>query len=621
MIGSAYAIGTSAWVYFSGKGTANDAVNVLANGIGDSLNGTACFDAIETISDMIKGSVVLYNKATNPDYKVPDEWVDKWTNNTFQIMNRLMVAAINDKPINSRQFVEQSVATFMKKMTPGFLNNMSRESVIFGNEQRDRSPSYIYTGTDYSDTTYINKEDGQGAEDEKMRRSLAKNNILYAAFLDMFRGINSNEYNKYTGYQFWEQPVATLTDAIGKAWLEEFDVPDQYSVEWQALAKQRLGENASDEEIDQAVSMIKKESASQLLETLEGFNTVDDAKSVGFVMNNNARQNLKLYLEGLIIATENDYVNTWGSRNDYWGSQFANIDKKEQIAIYKDLLNKWVYNTDIPTTAAKYEKLVSDTQTNYIRSDGTVTNAFEALFNPDVQAVKKQMGNAPSSMLPWTLIENKDSYNDETKVAWYNDYTHNEGTTNDNISILETLMAKHPEITEGVNKGELILPKISGSQDPNNRDLSAEQRIDWKSGESPTIDDRRYVYKEGSYDVVEKTSEEEYKEAAALFGINYDEYKQKRNDLYSGKTAKENKESSGGNYSYSRGGNSYSYSRSGGSGGGSSYSPKIYSYDSRLYTNKASGINTHSPYKASSTYLRPGFSTKGSREAYKRSDI
>jgi len=103
-------------------------------------------------------------------------------------------------------------------------------------------------------------------------------------------------------------------------------------------------------------------------------------------------------------------------------------------------------------------------------------------------------------------------------------------------------------------------------------------------------------------------------------------------------------------YSYNNGGNrsnyspSYSSSYSGGGGGGSyssNYNPKIYNMHvsgtptqvqkvSGNHTNinprsvnfdRAYGMNARQPQDAMVNYLRPGFETKGSREAYKRQDI
>ena len=76
------------------------------------------------------------------------------------------------------------------------------------------------------------------------------------------------------------------------------------------------------------------------------------------------------------------------------------------------------------------------------------------------------------------------------------------------------------------------------------------------------------------------------------------------------------------------GGNSYYptkvYSRRyyGGGGGGYDYNPKIYSNPHSLYSSKPATMYSKTPYSTrNQTYLRPSFSTKGSREAYKRQDF
>ena len=72
----------------------------------------------------------------------------------------------------------------------------------------------------------------------------------------------------------------------------------------------------------------------------------------------------------------------------------------------------------------------------------------------------------------------------------------------------------------------------------------------------------------------------------------------------------------GGGYryrSYGRGG--------GGGGGGGGYSPNIYSRLPNSYMPAARTMYSERVYDPSYDYLRPNFETKGSREAYKRSDI
>lgn len=61
--------------------------------------------------------------------------------------------------------------------------------------------------------------------------------------------------------------------------------------------------------------------------------------------------------------------------------------------------------------------------------------------------------------------------------------------------------------------------------------------------------------------------------------------------------------------------------RSGGGGGGGGYSPNIYSRLPNVYAPSAKTMYAERVYGPNYDYLRPNFETKGSREAYKRSDI
>ena len=65
-----------------------------------------------------------------------------------------------------------------------------------------------------------------------------------------------------------------------------------------------------------------------------------------------------------------------------------------------------------------------------------------------------------------------------------------------------------------------------------------------------------------------------------------------------------------------------SYYRGSGSGGGSNYNPKIYSYSKTINADRPATMYSKTPYATQvRSYLRPGFETKGSREAYKRGDF
>lgn len=74
-----------------------------------------------------------------------------------------------------------------------------------------------------------------------------------------------------------------------------------------------------------------------------------------------------------------------------------------------------------------------------------------------------------------------------------------------------------------------------------------------------------------------------------------------------------------GGRSYSRGYSSYR--RSGGGGGGGGYSPNLYSRLPNISPDRPNVMYSERLYDPNYNYLRPNFETKGSREAYKRSDI
>lgn len=77
----------------------------------------------------------------------------------------------------------------------------------------------------------------------------------------------------------------------------------------------------------------------------------------------------------------------------------------------------------------------------------------------------------------------------------------------------------------------------------------------------------------------------------------------------------------GGGYGYPRYSTYRRYGRSGGGGGGGGYAPNLYSRLPNLYMPTVRTMYAERAYDPSYDYLRPNFETKGSREAYKRSDI
>ena len=563
LMGWGYGLGTAMWAkdkYGDGDLWNSQFWNILINNTADAMSGNAVMDTVNLISNFWTQGSVLYDMAMNDNAELPADWGKR----------------------SASSYAEEALQRVIKNFTPGFVNGFTNDSVLVGDQARERS-AYTYYGDDtYEWTKQIDDYD------EVMRRTWAKNNLAYAALLDLTRGSRQNEYNKTTGYLPWEMPVSTKADPYAMYWYSQLNI-DKY-----------------------ADADTKEAAAVDLLDTISQFSSPADALNQGFIIPRNARDNLKQYCLGHQMQAEKQYMEDYANA-DYseWGPAYQ--DLKEYKAFLQNVLDSWVFNEDIPSGINRYEKLITDTQMNYMWKDSKQTaNALDFFLNKDkVQALPLPQGNAPSSLLPFTTIRKTGSYNDETALGWQNETT--------DLAAINAAIGDRV-VPFGQDKGARIAPLVEGSQDYTNTDMNAERRVDLGAGGDAgkgTINRRSYVYTGEKLDET-KASDEDLKEAAERYGMDYDDFQKQRSEAYSDK----GKDSDKGGYPYPYGGRpygsrSYSYSR----GGGSSYSPKIYSAPQRVYNTTARGLNIKAPYKATTTYLRPAFYTKGSREAYKRSDM
>ena len=559
LMGWGYGLGTAMWAktkYGNGQGW-----NILINNTADAMSGNAVMDTVNLVSNFWTQGSVLYDMAMNDNAEIPADWGKR----------------------SASSYAEEALQRVIKNFTPGFVNGFTNDSVLVGDQARERS-AYTYYGDDtYEWTKQIDDYD------EVMRRTWAKNNLAYAALLDLTRGSRQNEYNKTTGYLPWEMPVSTKADPYAMYWYSKLNI-DKY-----------------------ADADTKEAAAVDLLNTISQFKSPADALNQGFLIPKNARDNLKLYCLGHQMLAEKQYMEDYANA-DYaeWGPAYQ--DLKEYKQFLQNVLDNWVFNEDIPSGMNRYEKLITDTQVNYMWKDSKKTaNALDFFLNKDkVEKIYTPQGNAPSSLLPFTTIRKTGSYNDETALGWQNETT--------DLAAINAAIGDR-EVPFGQDKGALLAPLVEGSQDYTNTDMNAERRVDLGAGGDAgkgTINRRSYVYTGEKLDET-KASKEDLDAAAEQYGMDYDDFQKQRSEVYSDK----DKDSNGGGYPYPSGGKpygsrSYGYSRG---GGGSSYSPKIYSAPQRVYNTTARGLNIKAPYKATTTYLRPAFYTKGSREAYKRSDM
>ena len=567
--------GTALYVAFKYKDPER-AKAVLVNGCAAVADGSAILDTISVFEEWRENAEVMQQIMTDPDFEPPEDWGRK-------DMSSYMIMAAN---------------AVTKNFTPAFIRNYmpgsTRDTLLTGEGAYDRSAYERYANAD--DAIEKNKKERIDSYNEILARSYAKSNPTLAIILDLANGIMpwENGTGERTGYMAWQMPIATKTDQVSMMYYNELNIDDDWR-SWDQASKDKAAEDT--------MNFIE-----------QNFDSVDEAVANGFVLPYNARENLKEYLNGKKVEVEYNYLlaekaGVYG----YVDGRLANVDVKQQKAVYDKWLNDWVYNSNVPSSMNRYWKLISDYEVNYVnKTDGTTATWWDWVWdNQNVERVYTPLGNHPTSFSPYTTVDGK-GYNQETESGWYrNGYT-------DVGKILD--MFGDRTIEYGQDKGKLLRDVIMGSQDPLDTDPNAELRIPTDSSQSPTINRRGYVYKgEKLPDDYDKA---DWEASAARMGINYSEFEALRDEIYNGSNSSGRGRGYGSRGYGSRGYGSRGYSGSrGGGGGGGSYNPKIYSSKQRVYSNRAEGMNVKSPYKATNTYLRPQFATKGSREAYRRQDM
>lgn len=579
--GPAYCMGQAMWAWYK-TGDAKLAGDIIINGTAEALSGSAVLDTVNLLKSM--------NEITQAMQEINQNKEGGETNSSYDLSAATYMSYVT----------KATLAQFLKNITPGFLNDFQSESLLRGSGAKQTS-AYKYYKEDGS-TAYIDDVN------EVLFRTFAKNNVAFAGLLDLMNltGVRSNEYSQTTGYFWWQMPTATQTDQLSLYWYGQLNVEDGWSTQEKDAA------------------------AEKLIDIMNQYGSATNAAAQGFILPVSARNNLKEYL----AARQLEYNDAWLDAQIAYKNGEIDYAAKTQAYnnqyAYKQLVNKiytdWLNNDAVASSMNRYDKLISDTQINYVwtsgANEGQVANALDFFFHPDqVEAKYSQMGNIPSSVLPATFVEDTGKYNQETGSAWYNsEYTDMQAVSD---------MVGDGKIGLGRDQGSYTIPTIMGSQD--DKSMDSERRAS-----EPTANNRRLVAND-DFNTLDNASKSDVDESVAATRANID-YNALKNKEALVETANSGSNSSS-NYSYSKSygtgsgssgksysgygssGSSKSYSSSGSSSKSSSYSSKIYSSTHNLYSKTAQGMDVKTPYSASTTYLKPGFSTKGSREAYKRSDI
>lgn len=277
---------------------------------------------------------------------------------------------------------------------------------------------------------------------------------------------------------------------------------------------------------------------------------------------------------------------------------------------YSTILYDYLDNDRIPWRAPRYAKLESSTATMYVDDDGNATTWDD----PNAHAIDYSYGDAPSVISP--LVSPVDQGNYDLQGFTWDTLLDDDGRpiSRSSMESIYDQAANAGRIVTGIGTGDTALDVMTAG--------GAIQR-----GDAPVPFDER------GWEAMDTTlpvwySELDKEAIDKKYGIDSympdDETDPDSDEEMSsdGSNSMYNNRGYGGSYGYSfgggGGGGGYYYSYG---GGGSNYTPKIYSTSKSIYSQRASGMRSSSPYKATTSYLRPGFYTKGSREAYKRSDM
>ncbi len=499
--------------------------------------------------------------------------------------------------------VGQGFAQFTKNMTPAFVNKylpgITTDTMLTGPDAYDASTTTRYDVTEkvdgeearrLNDTVYIDDFE------DRMRRSASKRNLLLGIINNClyngqpFVGNDSED----TGYLPWEMPRATKADDRIMT-----------SRNYMALDESKLPEDQEEREeyIDQFCS--------NLLQHLESeYGYPEKMLANGGFIEANARIHLTEYAYKQILLEKQMYNDGLknGSYPTYADSVDARTRKDERVSYWYDVVDKWGSgNESLPWSDMGYVKKISDTMTTYEDESGNATtpwhylaDSVQGLFTGDYH-VKKEMkprGNSPTNFAPFTLVDysptDERGYNAETIPYWYDEnLTDTQGTFDSGVG---------QAVPFGRNEGEYINDVNFGGEGQAN--VEDEYDIDPATGR-PTIGLRSYVANPFAKVKPKAAEEATLENVAKKLGIDLE-------GSNSGKSS-----SGGSGSSYGR----YARYASGGKGGSNSYSPKIYSNTRTVNFDRADTMGTRQPYRANVDYLRPGFATKGSREAYRRNEL
>ena len=607
-----------------------DAANVFINAVANLNSGNVIFDAIDLVKEFDRN----VDDALGKDVEAEDPGC----------LERL------------RTSIEIACWDFLGDMTPTIVGQVvpwSKDS-LFRQDDDGHTGSYVYDTDNYTLEEAIEGNHTKYVEDwhDREVRNALRYNPLGGLLMDLLTGADKEG----ASYRYTKMPIDTMADDLYKASWDEFyldlstDNPDVPT------------------DLDEKKKFVYEYAEHTLQEITDRYGNPTRAAASGLVLNADARAALKAYCNHMIydvLPQQKDqeideaYLK-YGKYNipdDEWERISDFYDK--QYDHYRDIRDEWFgKDSPIPWSIPRYARQESDWETRYVDADQNPSNFLNyalpqgsraALRNTirsvaggllgdeygealsgvigDEQANPQRYayGNRPTFLpLSSPRTEGK-AYNYETPTLW--------AITDENGDLVVDMQDVYDRTADmvaqsGRNTGKNLQELFWGGQGTNLGPESDEE-LNLGPTDVPTVgsstDGRVWrALEERIPDTIKKIMEGDEETLSAVLGFEVSTKDSNENTKKDEEEGEDEDAGSsynkGGGYRSSRyyGGTSYYRSSYSGGGGYSSYNPKIYSSPRQVYSQRASGMSTRSPYKATNTYLRPSFYTSGSRRPYRR---
>lgn len=552
--------------YLSTGGDLDQARRLMFSGLHDTIDGNVLLDFCDVVKNF-RTDYLEFNQMIEDDaYEGPR---DLYSYATLEF-EQYMLSLITGKKWNP--------------LNP-LVNTINRDTLFAGQDARNRAFNKVF---DKSDDWH--KQNGitqSTSYEDYLRRKYTSSNILYAALCNKF--INKGDESK-TGYFWWEMPARTMGDNLGYAWLSK------YAMDY------------SQKPAEVTTEQWEEDMAEKVLADIRYFQEnggIEKAVESGYIIPSDAR---KATLN-VLFSRRNNLDNEWAARLEsgelryYTDREPEYVRYAEERAAINTLIFDWLKNDDIPAWTQTYEQLLTDYDVTYVYTDTGKPAPEWEMFSPNVEAKWLPKGNHPTSLLPFTVVDTKDrGFNAETINAWYKD-----GPSGSDLKYIFDTIGQ-AELKLGRDAGMILNDSLFGKQVLSDEFLAL-------NGPS-TINYRSYVAKELTLPDDIKSFDETKANGGTLGDAG--KYSQDAQDVISGKA----KTSNSSNYTTYWPRSTYGgYGGGGGGGYSGNYNPKIYSSPRQVNSDRAATMYTKSPHTASTSYLRPSVSTKGSREAYRRQDF